>query len=71
MKSLFLTAAQAKELAEDLLEYSKMYDSSDRPVFEGFEISFNETLTKSLTPDSIFFITPIPHCIHVDAQEPE
>lgn len=42
MKSLFLTREQALQLADDLKEYTEMEDSSNRDIFRGFEIKFDD-----------------------------
>lgn len=40
MKSLFLTRGQAESIADNLKEYIEMNDSSQRELFEFFEIKF-------------------------------
>jgi len=60
MKKLFLTLEQATQLAGDLTEYAAMEDSSKRPLFKGFEISFGDMLAEKPQPDQCFEMTPIP-----------
>lgn len=60
MKKLFLTPDQAKQLASDLTEYSAMKDSSDRPLFKGFTISFGDMFADGLQSDQTLEMTPIP-----------
>jgi hypothetical protein len=60
MKHLFLTIQQAKQLGSDLIEYSKIKDSSDRELFKGFDISFGDMLANEPQPDQSLEMTPIP-----------
>ena len=60
MKKLFLTLEQATQLGSDLTEYAAMQDSSQRPLFKGFEISFGDIFANKMMPDESFEMIPIP-----------
>ena len=66
MKVLFLTTKQAASLGEDLVEYSKMKDSSDRDLFKGFEISFGDLFSDEMQEGEALEVTPIPEFMIVD-----
>lgn len=60
MKSLFITAQQAKQLGSDLVEYAKLKDTSDRELFKGFELRFGDLLSDKMMGDQSFELHPIP-----------
>lgn len=53
MKSLFLTRNQAETIADDLSEYLKFKDSSERELFESFEIRFGDLAGSEPQKDEI------------------
>jgi hypothetical protein len=61
MKSLFLSRAQAKNLADDLNEYSCMSDSSDRDVFSGFQITFDDLQGETVREKDMIKMIPLPN----------
>ena len=67
MKKLYLTLEQATKLGSDLIEYAAMQDSSQRPLFKGFEISFGDMLADKPQPDQSFEMTPIPEFAEICA----
>lgn len=67
MKKLYLSIGQAKQLAGDLTEYSAMKDSSDRPLYKGFEVSFGDMLAGSIQPDQSFEMTPVPEFTEINS----
>ena len=67
MNSLYLTLEQAHSLATDLIEYANMQDSSQRDVFRGFEVRFDDVLTLAPAPDSSFSIYPIAERLEIEA----
>lgn len=66
MSKLFLTRNQARQLATDLKEYSEMKDSSNRELFEGFQISFADGFRERLQKGSTLEVTPIPNWTEID-----
>lgn len=66
MKKLFLTTKQALQLGEDLIEYSKMADSSDRYLYKGFEIAFGDLFAQEMQPEESFEMTPIPEFLEIN-----
>ena len=69
MKSLFITREQAKVLSDDLHEYAYMKDSSDRPLFIGFKITFADSLSSNTMPGSVLEMHPIPHNTEIGVRE--
>ena len=65
MTKLYLTRQQATILGQDLIEYSRMTDSSERLLFKGFELSFGDMQARVLQPDDGLEVTPIPEFIEI------
>ena len=65
MKTLFLTIEQAKQLGEDLVEYSGLMDSNKRLLFKGFKIEFGDPFATELCEHDSFEMTPIPEFLEI------
>jgi hypothetical protein len=66
VKKLFLTLKQAEQLGRDLIEYSKMTDSSDRYLFKGFELSFGDLAAEKPQGGESFEVTPLPEFLEIN-----
>ena len=69
MKTLFLSRHQAGQLGSDLLEYLKFEDSSDRELFKGFKISFDDILAENVHCELDIEMTPIPEHTLISGEE--
>ena len=66
MNSLFLTPEQAHQIADDLHEYCKMKDSSDRELFESFEIKFPDNMKTGTDKGEGLTIHPVANWLEID-----
>lgn len=68
--SFVISRVQALQLGEELIEYARMADTSDREIFKAFRIDFPATAERELRPEHEFGIAPMAEYLEI-ASAPE
>ena len=69
MKKLCLSRKQARNLANDLLEYHMFRDSSNREMFKGFVVEFDDKMVNEVCSDKTIRMTPITDFVEIDGED--